>query len=87
MEYKLYSFQNELSRCRCIVTYDPISAITSMEALRAEAFNSILYEDLWNYTAKIINTTIISIQKSKYYNKNEYWGQHQPTLLELMEYE
>jgi hypothetical protein len=54
-----------------------------MDMLRVESQDSDIKQSIWDSAAIQINKTIDSIEKSPYYVKKEYWGQHQPSKLEV----
>jgi hypothetical protein len=79
----MLDFQNEINRCLSVVKWNPMSAIKDMEMLRIESQESEIKQSIWDSAAIQINKTIDSIEKAPYYVKKEYWGQHQPTKLEV----
>ena len=79
----MQEYQIEINRCISVVKWNPVLALKDMEMLRVESTESELKTKIWNHAAKQINKTITSIQSAPYYNKKEYWGQYQPSLLEI----
>lgn len=66
-----------------MVKWNPAAAIKDMDMLRVESQDSDIKQSIWDSAAIQINKTIDSIEKSPYYVKKEYWGQHQPSKLEV----
>lgn len=75
---------NELNRCLSIVRWNPYQAITDMEFLKLEALENPIKEKSWNNTAKQINSFLDTFEKTRFYNKETFWKQHNSTRLGLI---
>lgn len=85
VNYSFETVQRQISESTNIVRWKPQIAIEWMEEVTHRLNNSLSINE-WNKAAKQINDTIDMIERQRYYNPKEYWGEHiQSKRLEYVE--
>lgn len=78
--YSYWDVQSTIRECQYLVKWNPVLAIQWMGEISTR-LNSFVEVEYYNKVVNAINRYLDELEKQRYYNKEEFWGNSNPRRL------